>query len=113
MKSYGLNENDRFYRVDIGSGARYLLTPSWDRSLWNSVGSDCRYGRSETMRWHNGYLYFVSTDGADSYLHRINPDGEIERLTREPGSVDGYAVHRDKLLVIAMRAEPAGGLQGR
>lgn len=103
MKSYGLNENDRFYRVDIGSGARYLLTPSWDRSLWNSVGSDCRYGRSETMCWHNGYLYFVSTDGADSYLHRINPDGEIERLTREPGSVDGYAVHRDKLLVIAMR----------
>lgn len=103
MQTYGLNENEKFYTVDLLNGERRLLTPDWDRSLWNSVGSDCRYGRSKSMRWHEGFLYFMSTDGAHSYLYRINPEGQVERLTHEPGSVDGYALHGAKILIIGMR----------
>jgi dipeptidyl aminopeptidase/acylaminoacyl peptidase len=103
MQSYGLNENPRFYLVDLSTGRRQLLTPDWDQSLWNSVNSDCRYGNSESLVFHSGYLYFISTAGADSHLYRIGADGEVEQLTNQPGSVDGFTVHGSNILLIAMR----------
>ena len=68
MARYGLNENPRFYLVDFKTGQRTDLTPHWDRSVWNSVGSDCRYGGGQSFRLVQDHLYFVSTDGFSSYF---------------------------------------------
>lgn len=105
MQAYGLNENPKWYRVDLVSGRRDLLTPDWDQSLGNSVNSDCRYGHSDTAVYEGGFLYFVSTVGCDSHLYRISGDGHVEQLTQEPGSVDGFAVHEGSILIIAMREQ--------
>jgi dipeptidyl aminopeptidase/acylaminoacyl peptidase len=103
MQAYGLNENPKFYRVDLATGEQELLTEDWDQSLWNSVNSDCRYGGSDAFRFHEGWLYFASTRGNDAHLYRIAGDGRVEQLTQEPGSVDGFAVHGDRVLIIALR----------
>lgn len=103
MQAFGLNENPKFYRVNLVTGGRELLTDDWDQSLWNSVNSDCRYGSSESFAFHKGWLYFVSTAGADSYLYRIDGNGRIEQLTFQGGSVDGFTVHDGSILIIAMR----------
>lgn len=103
MQTFGLNENGKLYQVDLNSGERKVLTPDWDRSFWNSVNSDCRFGGGRGVQYHNGKLYFVSTDGESSYLYRVSGAGQVERLTNAPGSVDGFTVKGEKVLVIALR----------
>lgn len=103
MKDYGLNENDVFYRVDIVTGKKQLLTPDFDRSTWNSVGSDCRLGGGDPARLDGDYLYFITTEGGSSYINRINMDGKIEKVTTAEGSVDSYDVRDGKVLFIGMR----------
>ena len=101
---YGLNQNPRFYTVSTSDGAQKLLTPDLDLSIGSSVGSDCRYGHSRSLQVFNEHLYFVSTEGASSYLNKINADGEITKLTAAAGSVDGFAVHNQSILLTRLSA---------
>ncbi len=103
MKSYGLNQNPVFYLVDAGTGQRTLLTPDFDRSTWNSVGSDCRLGGGDPHRTDGNYLYFITTEGGSSYINRIDLEGRIEKITAAPGSVDSYDVRDGKILFIGLR----------
>ncbi len=103
MERYGLNENSRFYLVDGDGGQQQLLTPDFQISTWNSVGSDCKYGNSESVKVAGGHLYYVTTEGASSYLSRINIDGHREQLTTAGGTVDSYAVYQDKVWLIGLR----------
>lgn len=103
-KRYGLNENPRFYLVDITSGTQTEITPGLDLSIGNSVGSDCRFGGSRSLQKAGDYLYFVATEGADANLYRINALGEITKLTTAPGSVDAYSVHKDNILLIRLKS---------
>lgn len=100
---YGLNENGRFYLVDLEDGAKQLLTPDFETSTWNSVGSDCRYGGGEDVQLDQDFLYFVTTEGESSYLNRLDCQGKMERITSAPGSVDSYSVHNGQVLLIALR----------
>lgn len=116
MKSYGLNQNPVFYLVDAGTGQRTLLTPDFDRSTWNSVGSDCRLGGGDPHRTDGNYLYFITTEGGSSYINRIDLEGRIEKITAAPGSVDSYDVRDGKILFIGLRGlrlqelvRPGGG----
>ena len=36
-------------------------------SLWNSVGSDCRYGGGKEMHATNDALYFIKRNGKSRY----------------------------------------------
>ena len=99
---YGLNENARFYLVRF-DGSRELLTPDFDRSAYSSVGSDCRYGGGRGMCLDGGFLYFVTTEGESSYLNRIDKTGRIEKISREPGSVDSFSVKDGRILLVALR----------
>ena len=75
---FGLNENPRFYLVNLESGEKTPLTPDLDCSIGSSVGSDCRYGGGRSSQLHGGYLYFTTTEGHSSYLNRIDRSGRIE-----------------------------------
>ncbi len=103
MKAYGTNENAKFYLIDLGSGATTCLTPDFVTSTWNSVGSDCRYGGSPAMKVRNGYLYFITTELDSSYVNRIDSKGYVEKITTQSGSVDGYDVSGEELVMVAMR----------
>jgi dipeptidyl aminopeptidase/acylaminoacyl peptidase len=103
MKKYGENENHKFYIIDLEDKKRTLITPDFDCSLWNSVGSDCRYVGSATMMMDKEYLYFITTEGDSSHLNRVNSEGKIEKVISTCGSVDGYAVKNGKLVFIGLR----------
>jgi len=103
MQRFGLNENPRFYLVDVFSGERKLLTPDFEHSTWNSVGSDSRYGGGPSVQREGDYLYFVTTENDSSYLNRIDFTGSIEKLTSAKGAVDSYTVYQDNILFIGFR----------
>jgi dipeptidyl aminopeptidase/acylaminoacyl peptidase len=102
-ENYGLNENPRFYLVNLADGTKKLLTPDLDGSTWSSVGSDCRYGRGRSSQVEGDHFYFVTTEGHSSFLNRMDFAGNIEKLTVEPGSVDSFSVNGDSILFIGLR----------
>lgn len=103
MKTHGLNQNATFYLIDASTGKRQLLTPDFDCSTWNSVGSDCRLGGGDPHRTDADYLYFITTEGASSNINRIDIKGNVEKVTTAGGSVDCYDVREGKVLFIGMR----------
>lgn len=105
QQSYGLNENPQFHLIDINTRSRSNLTPDFDRSIGNSVGSDCRYGGSlaGTIQKEGKHLYFTTTEGYNSYLNRIDAYGNMEKIIETTGTVDDYSVKGDSLLFIGLR----------
>ncbi|MBC7122218.1 MAG: S9 family peptidase [Pseudothermotoga sp.] len=103
MRRYGINENPRFYSLDLSSGQVELLTPDFDASLHNSVNSDCRFGSNRTFKADGEYLYFVSTQWHDAQMYRIDISGRIEQLTFNKGSVDGFDVLNGKIFFVGLR----------
>lgn len=102
MKDFGINENEKFYVLDIASDAVKAITPELDVSLANSVGSDCRFGGSDQMQIDDGRLYFVSTEGDSSFINSIDRYGNMEKLTEGDGSVDGISINNGNILMIGM-----------
>lgn len=103
MRKYGINENPRFYILDPQTRTTRVITPNFDRSLRNSVNSDCRYGANRIAKIDGDHLYFISTDWHSSHLYKIDENGNINQLTLEDGSVDGFDVYEDKIIFVGMR----------
>lgn len=103
MEKYGINENEKFYTMDLNTMKRKCITPELDVALTNSVGSDCRFGGSDLKKVEGEQLYFVTTEGYSSFLNRIDRSGNIEKLISSEGSVDGISVSGDSILFVAMR----------
>ncbi|WP_066495422.1 alpha/beta hydrolase family protein [Abyssisolibacter fermentans] len=103
MKAYGLNENGKFYLIDINTNKADCITPDFDYSLWNSVNSDCRFGNSVELKVINEELYFIVTKRDSSYLNKLDRNGNITTLTKLNGSIDNYDVYNDKILFIGLR----------
>lgn len=103
MRRYGINENPKFYSLDLSNGQVELLTPDFDASLQNSVNSDCRFGSNRTFKVDGKYLYFVSTQWHDAQMCRIDISGKIEQLTFNKGSVDGFDVLNGKIFFVGLR----------
>lgn len=103
MKELGINENGKFYTYDLSNGKLTCITKDLDASLYNSVGSDARYGGSKSKAVDGGELYFTTTLGSDSHLKKINADGEICDVVAEEGSVDGFSVKNGAIAYIGMK----------
>ncbi len=103
MKEYGINEDGKFYLIDINTKIKTLLTPDFDKSTWNSVGSDCRYGGGKSIVRDSKYLYFITTEIDSSYINRINIDGNIEKISFNKGSVDCFDIKNGNILFIGLR----------
>ncbi len=105
MKDYGINEDGRFYTINLENLERALITPDFDKSTWNSVGSDCRYGGGKSSVKDGKYLYFITTEFNSSYLNRIDIAGNIEKLTEVSGSIDCFDIKNGNVMAIAMREQ--------
>ncbi len=105
MESYGVNENPQFYLLDYkGYKVNRISRDEFDFSTWDSIGSDCRYGDSATMRVQGEYIYFVTTEGDSSFINRMDSKGRIDKLTNKKGSIDGLAVYGDSIQFIGLRS---------
>lgn len=103
-KSYGINQNSDFYLMDYdGENVKQISPDSFDYGMWNSVGSDCRYGGSRSVILDGDYLYFVTTENDSSYINRIDKDGNIEKVTEKSGSIDGFDVINGKVQFIGLK----------
>lgn len=70
--------------------------------FWNSVGSDCRYGKFRNSMTKDGVLYILNTVNERSLLESF--DGhELKELTDFEGSVDDFTFIGDELYIIAMK----------
>ena len=103
MKNYGINENNHIYIMDNNKNVERITPADFDYSLWNCVGSDCRYGNNNTIKVHGKYLYFITTEYSSSYISRIDSTGDIERLTIEKGSIDGFDVLNEEIIFVGLR----------
>ncbi|KAB3530440.1 S9 family peptidase [Alkaliphilus serpentinus] len=105
MKDYGLNQNSKFYIMNTKSKESRCITPDFDNSVGSSVGSDCRYGPPKAIRFFNDKLYFLTTNGGSSFINTLDLDGNIEKLTKDNGSIDSFAVNDHKILIIGLRGQ--------
>ncbi|HSH36226.1 S9 family peptidase [Schnuerera sp.] len=103
MENYGINENNHIYIIDKKGNTKVISPKDFDYSLWNSVGADIRYGNNTTMKVDKKYLYFTTTEYNSSYINRIDRTGNIEKLTIEKGSVDGFDVLDGEISFIGLR----------
>ncbi len=103
-KKYGLNQDADIYIISkTGVNPQMISPKDYDKSLWNSVGSDSRYGKGVSSKCENGKYYFITTEDDSSYINAINKDGLIEKITTEKGSVDCFALNGNTILYIAFR----------
>ncbi len=100
---YGLNENPRFYRLDRNDNSITLITPEFDASVRNTVGSDCRFGPGPSMQVHGSHLYFLTTEGYHSFINRVDSAGNVEKLSHDGGSADAFSVSQNQILFIGLR----------
>ncbi len=102
-KDIGLNENVDFYTVDRETGTLSMMYENTE-SLWNSVGSDVRYGGGESMIGANDRLWYITTRFESSHLYALDLAGNNVPVATEIGSIDAVAIHpdNDEALFIAL-----------
>lgn len=105
MAQYGLGQNRELLLYDLANQTSKSLTPGWDRSVGNSVGSDCRHGGGPTLCVDHGFAYLTITEGSTSKVVRISRDGEMAVVAAPNGSVDAFAVAKDRILCIELHAD--------
>ncbi len=98
---YGYNDNSRFFFVDK-KGTVSLFCDNTE-SLWNSVGSDCRYGGGCQMKVSGDKFYFVSTKEHNSVILSLDAKGMLKEELAYDGSVDCFDVCDDTFYYIGMK----------
>ncbi len=102
FQAMGLNSNPDIYQVNIESKEISQLTEEMDRSLWTSVGNDCRLGGGQNFAVDAGELYFISTEGYNAYLNRLD-DGKVSRVIADEGTVDLFDIYNGQIAFIGFR----------
>ena len=100
-KRYGINENDYVYTLDPVTGRLDLLRAE-EYDLYNSVGSDVRYGGGRERAAYDGALYHTATRGGNGCLYRLNADGTDTPIVTDEGSIDCFDVANGKALCVAL-----------
>ncbi|MFZ2258788.1 MAG: S9 family peptidase [Clostridiaceae bacterium] len=106
-KTYGLNENGKFYLLNLKNNKLQVMIEDQDISVGSSVNSDMRYGGGKSVYTKNGWIYYCETNDTDSILKRMDKTGNIEVLADDDGSVDSFDVSiTDHVICVGM--EPSG-----
>ena len=88
-----------FYEVKDGD-LKPACPSEW--MFYNSIGSDCRYGKTHGLIYKDGDAYLITVDGERSIVVRF--DGQtLTPISDGEGSVDDMAFLNDRLYVIAMK----------
>lgn len=97
-KDWGQMEAGKFYELKNG---KMELRIDTEFSMYNSVGSDSRYGRNKNYANIDGTNYFITCDKDKSVLLKIEND-EFKRVIDIDGCVDDFVPAGDKFFIIGM-----------
>jgi dipeptidyl aminopeptidase/acylaminoacyl peptidase len=104
MRTYGLNENPGFYRLDPTTGAVHTLYEGHAYGLGNAVIGDLLMAGPARWQAEGAALYWNATLGESSHLMRLDTaGGAITQVTRRPGAVAELARLDGRTAVVAMR----------
>lgn len=108
-KTYGMNENGKFYKYSMLAHEKNCLTPELDAGFYSSMGSDAKYGSSgfSEVQALGEKLCFISTNGNSSNIFAISPENTCVPVTAYDGAVMEFAVMKDELVFSALlNAQP-------
>lgn len=94
------NENSSFYRFDE-SGRPECFCEN-DRSVFNTVGTDVKYGGTANFIMDDKGIYYVGTEEGNAYLKLASSDGNILKISFAEGTVDDFAILEGKILYIGL-----------
>ncbi len=95
---YGMNENPKFYKVDVKDGS-YALIATPDQGIGGLVATDVLLGGARFDKGDGDYLYYTTVKGHDGILCRIDLKGKVEEVVKEEGAVADFDVRDGKVLI--------------
>ena len=95
---YGAMEAPQFYRLKDNQMELFIEN---EGSLYNSVSTDCHYGKLKSFECHDETPYFISVNDSRSELLKLQDDKLVTLLSKE-GSCDDFSVGDDHILVIGL-----------
>ncbi len=101
-----VGKHPRYYVWDLSEGSGVQL-PYCDRSVGNSVGSDAKFGGGRSVAYceERDTLYLLQTLWGDCKLMAMDRAGILREVTDVPGSVTGFDVKGDIVIMTAMRGQ--------
>ena len=97
-EEYGVNESGKLFLFENGEMNLFI---DKDTSLWNSVGTDSKWGRGKGLSNEKGTIYLVPTLKSNAPLEKI-VGNDFEKITNFNGVVCDYCVGDNDIIVIAM-----------
>ena len=107
-KKYGINQDADIYvieRSNLSSSPKMISPADYDKSLWNSVGTDVRLGGGRQSFVSGDKYYFITTEDDSSYLNTIDITGKMEKIVTKKGSVDCFDVKDGKVAFVGLRGQ--------
>jgi dipeptidyl aminopeptidase/acylaminoacyl peptidase len=101
-----VGKNPRFYVYDLTTEMVKQL-PFHDFQIGNTVGSDAKFGGGKAMAYcpEKDVLYLLRTSWGDCQLVAMDKEGDIQPVSKEPGTVCGFDVKGDLIVMTAMRGQ--------
>ena len=100
-KDWGEMEAGKFYELKKG---KMELRIDTEFSMYNSVGSDSRYGRNKNYDRVDGVNYFITCDKDKSVLLKIEND-QLKKVIDIDGCVDDFVKVGNKFFIIGMMGQ--------
>lgn len=98
---YGNNDNPKFYHIHSETKDVSLFYDN-AQAVYNSVGSDCRFGGGQGIKVHQNMFYYLTTIADKCEIHRIDAQGNDTLYLQVDGSVDCFDIVDDTLYCIAL-----------
>ncbi|MGM0420929.1 MAG: prolyl oligopeptidase family serine peptidase, partial [Bacillota bacterium] len=106
MEDMGLNSNPDIFSLQLADNQVKRLTNKINKSLWSSVGNDCRLGGGNITAVDSQKLYFITTEGYNSYLNQLTETQtgkQIKKIIDKEGSIDMISVSKGQVAFIGFR----------
>lgn len=104
MKKFGENQEPTFYVYDLKE-SKFRIIADPNLNLWNSIATDCKTGSSKQFSIYDKELYFLTSKNYSVDLYKINLHGEIKKVSKLEGSVDGYHISDDGMYICGLRKQ--------
>ncbi len=98
-KEYGAIESPKLYALKDN---HMNLSCDSEYSMYNSVGTDCRYGVYKNYLKYNNTSYFITTKNEKSVILKYE-NNHIETCVEYNGTCDDFVVTREGIYVIGMK----------
>lgn len=95
-KDWGEMEAGKIYELKNG---QMILRADTEYSMYNSIATDCHYGRTKGFDHVDGVNYFVTTDRDRGVLLKLN-QGNFEKVINLNGSVDDFVFGPESIFMI-------------